>query len=167
MYTRWFISRTSNADDSILHYNVSRPPEVPIRNINTRETHIVWTNSLNEPFRIALSGESERLPHITFNIDNQSITETVSQFTTIIENIFSKPKIRSNGTHTSNKRNDWFDDKCRIAKIEFCKARNQFIRCITNGTKISFLSKKSECNKIKRIQKKKIIYARKEMNYVI
>jgi len=67
--------------------------------------------------------------YITQTIDNQSINETVSQFSTIIrghaENISSKPKIRSNGTHTSNKRNDWFDDKCRIAKMEFCRARNQ------------------------------------------
>ena len=71
--------------------------------------------------------------YITQTIDNQSINETVSQFTTTIRghaaNIFSKRKIRSNGTYASNKRNDWFDAKCRIAKREFCKA---------------FLSKKSE-----------------------
>jgi len=77
--------------------------QVSTRHQTTRETHIVWENSLKEPFRIALSDESERLSHITQTIDNQSINETVSQFTTIIrghaENIFSKRKIRSNGTH--------------------------------------------------------------------
>ena len=140
--------------------------QVSTRHQTTRETHIVWENSLKEPFRIALSDESERLSHITQTIDNQSINETVSQFTTIIrghaENIFSKREIRSNGTHASNKRNDWFDDNGRIAKREFCKARKQFIRCKTNETKIPFLSKKSECNKIKRMQKKH--HLRKEGN---
>ena len=67
-----------------IHYNVSCPPQVPTRDQTTRETHIVWDNSPKKPCRIALSGESEHLSHITQNIDNQSINETVRQFTTII-----------------------------------------------------------------------------------
>jgi len=32
------------------------------------------------------------------------------------EKNIQKTKICSNRIHTCNKRNDWFDDKCRIAK---------------------------------------------------
>ena len=145
------------SDHCALHFCIERRKRLSVPTTNpAQELYLAWDDLHIDTFRNKLLDNINTLHRLADNINNSPIEESVSGFTTFMqENAFSVfgkrcSQTRAHNANGQTSNTKWFNAECYNHRKDYKKARNLFLRNKSNENRQNFIHKKRTYNKTKR-----------------